>query len=171
MRLLARKCPVPTDNPERCVETCFGVEPNRSAFAARSAPGAARRGASDRSCTGTDGLEDRGAASYTTLAKSRIPESNRNRANTNGKHDLRADAATWRACKDSNPCSGVLEAPLRPSLRPISLRPVRESDPSQPMDSRSATPVASRGIRAPVANRTRTHRLRRPRTESIGKSR
>ena len=30
---------------------------------------------------------------YTTLAKSRIPESNRNRTDTNGEHDRRADAA------------------------------------------------------------------------------
>lgn len=50
------------------------------------------------------------------------------------------------------------------------LRPVSGLNRSHPLDRRAATPVASRGMGAPVANRTRTHRLRRPRTESIGKS-
>ena len=36
------------------------------------------------------------------LAESRIPESNRIRTDTNGEHDLRADAAWWR-CRESNP--------------------------------------------------------------------
>lgn len=129
----------------RTVETCFGVEPNRSAFAARSAPGAARRCASDRICTGTDGLEDRGAAGYTTLARAAF----RNRTGTAPIPTVSTTFVLMR--QHGGPARNRTRVPefwrLRCDLRSDpSSRPVRESDPSQPMDSRSATPVASRGI-------------------------
>ena len=77
------------------VETCFGVAPNRSAFAASSArTGAARHGVR---ATGLEPVRAVWKTAVlplnTTLAKSRIPESNRNRTDTNGEHDRRADAA------------------------------------------------------------------------------
>jgi hypothetical protein len=143
------------------VETCCGVEPHRSAFAARFAPGAARRGAGGGNRTHVTGLEDQGLTIRPQPRESRIPESNRNRTDTNGEHDRRADAAMrwshWvtlpdvlRAKQNSSllrltpraglqgiaPRSGVLEAPLRLSLRPKTVALLTGVEPVSPLRQR-----------------------------------
>lgn len=107
----------------------------------------------------------------TTLAWSRIPESNRNRTDTNGEHDLRADAALLvrQVRKELHLVPKFWR--LRCDFRSDLSRCLRESNPPRLLDREVATPVASgSSYRALVANRTRWHRLRRPRTESIGES-
>ena len=152
------------------VETCCGYDPHLSAFAARCAPRAARRGAPTQSQTGpswmasrlaiettwarsasvrarsgSGGLEDRSAASYTSLAGSWLRESNPFGAPyqgaprptaTSGVESL-GNAPRRSACKAEQqpsasdpgagplgiePSSEVLEASLRPSLRPTAPR-------------------------------------------------
>lgn len=185
------------------METCRGVEPRQNAFAARFAqpelhvkarnPPATGAGGGNR--TPVTGLEDQGltirpqprGAHSATTARSRIPESNRNRTDTNGEHDRRADAAMLveslgnaprrPACKTEQqpsasdpeaglqgiaPRSGVLEAPLRLSLRPKKRsRCLPESNRSHLLDREAATPVASSSKRAGPARAALSSRIER----------
>jgi hypothetical protein len=132
-------------DPSAGAETCFGVAPNRSAFAARSArTGAARHGASTANRTPTSRLGRPACNRYTLLARA-------------GPQGIA-------------PCSEVLEASLRLSLGPTALPTGVE--PVSPLRQRGCDTgrIRQRLRRALVANRTRTHRLRRPRAESIGES-